>query len=258
MSTANQKLAEALEALRHLQRDGRRVFQSNEFRRLDRERLLKNGFLNEVIRGWLVSSSPDARDGDSTPWYASFWEFCVRYCNERFRSEWYLSPEQSLLLLAEDTVVPTQVVVCSPRGANHKIPLLFGTSLYDLRQSPMPPASDLIVNKDGLRLFSNAAALVRIPETFFCTNPIEARIALECIRDASAVLTPLLEGGRSYIAGRIIGAFRHLRRNAIADEMLKTMKSAGFDVRETDPFREDSSLRPASSSPPVVTRILAL
>ena len=39
-----------------------------------------NGFLQEVIKGWLISSNPGAREGDSTPWYASFWEFCARYC----------------------------------------------------------------------------------------------------------------------------------------------------------------------------------
>src|SRR5579864_3800478 len=103
MPPSNQKLAESLDALRRLQGEGRRVFQSKQLKRLDRERLLKNGFLQEVIQGWLIFSSPNARDGDSTTWYASFWEFCARYCDERFAAAWYLSPEQSLLLLAEHT-----------------------------------------------------------------------------------------------------------------------------------------------------------
>src|SRR5487761_2801522 len=34
-------------------------------------------------KGWLISSSTGARAGDSTPWYASFWEFCARYRSER-------------------------------------------------------------------------------------------------------------------------------------------------------------------------------
>ena len=90
-----------------------------ELSRIHRERLLRNGFLQEVMKGWLISSSPSARDGDSTPWYASFWEFCARYCQDRFGEEWHLSPEQSLLLHAENTVIPTQVVVYSPKAANH-------------------------------------------------------------------------------------------------------------------------------------------
>jgi hypothetical protein len=51
-----------------------------------------------------------------------------------------LSPEQSVLLHAENTVVPSQVIVYSPKGTNNKIALLFGTSLYDLKQPKMPPA----------------------------------------------------------------------------------------------------------------------
>ena len=60
---------------------------------------------------------------DTTPWYMHpffffFWEFCARYSEERFSDEWHLSPEQSLLLHAENTVIPTQVVINSPRAAN--------------------------------------------------------------------------------------------------------------------------------------------
>ena len=84
MATPNEKLAESLDVLKALQERGRRVFRSDELSRVHRERLVANGFLQEVMKGWLISSGPSARAGDSTPWYASFWEFCARYCNERF------------------------------------------------------------------------------------------------------------------------------------------------------------------------------
>lgn len=256
--TANEKLAESLDALRKLQRGGRRVFRSRQLARLDRERLLASGFLQEAILGWLISSSPNARDGDSTPWYASFWEFCARYCDDRFGTAWYLSPEQSLLMLAEHSAVPTQAVICSPKGTNNKITLPFGTSLYDLKQSPLPAKADRAV-RDGVRLLANAAALVRVSETFFRNNPIEARVALESIRDASEVLSRLLAGGHSTVAGRLAGAFRHINRADIADEILKTMKAAGFDVRETNPFNREEPLGiPARANPPIVTRLQAL
>src|ERR1700691_6462073 len=119
MPKPNEKLADSLVELQKLQNEGRRVFQSDELTRTHRERLLRNGFLQEVMKGWLISSSPRARAGDSTPWYASFWEFCARYCDERFGDEWYLSPEQSLLLHGERTVIPDQVVINSPRGTNN-------------------------------------------------------------------------------------------------------------------------------------------
>ncbi|MFZ0913632.1 MAG: hypothetical protein WBQ76_13825 [Candidatus Korobacteraceae bacterium] len=98
MATPNEKLAESLDALKALQEGGRRVFRSDDLSRVHRERLLANGFVQEVMRGWLIPSSPSARDRDSTPWYASFWEFCARYCSDRFGGEWHLAPEQSLLL----------------------------------------------------------------------------------------------------------------------------------------------------------------
>src|SRR5580658_1099835 len=128
MPSPNEKLAASLTLLRELQKGGRRVFKSKDLGRVDRERLLRSGFLQEAMKGWLISSGPTARDGESTPWYASFWEFCARYCNERFGSDWHLSPELSLMLHAENTVIPSQVVIHSPAATNHKTVLLFGTS----------------------------------------------------------------------------------------------------------------------------------
>src|SRR6266576_1872171 len=156
MPSPNEKLAESLDVLKALQQGNRRVFRSDDLSRVHRERLVENGFLQEVMKGWLISSSPDSQAGESTPWHASFWEFCARYCNERFGEEWHLSPEQSLLLQAENTVIPTQVVLYSPKGTNHTINLLFATSLYDLKQQEMPPAANITV-RENLRLFSPAA-----------------------------------------------------------------------------------------------------
>src|ERR1700691_322130 len=134
MPKPNERLAESLGALQALQRDGRRVFRSRELSRTHRERLVRNGFLREVMKGWLMSSSPSAHAGDSTPWYASFWEFCASYCQDRFGDRWHLSPEQSVLLHGQNTVIPTRVVIYSPEGTNHTTNLIFGISLYDLKQ----------------------------------------------------------------------------------------------------------------------------
>jgi hypothetical protein len=258
MATPNEKLAASLSALRDLQKGGRRVFQSQELTRTDRERLLRNGFLQEVIKGWLISSTPGACEGDSTPWYASFWEFCARYCGSRFGDEWYLSPEQSLLLHAENTVIPAQVIIHSPKGANNNITLLFGTSLYDLKQPQMPPVADLTVS-GGLRLFSPAAAFIKVSEAFFASNPIETQVVLASLRDASELLRRLLDGGHSIVAGRLAGAFRRIGRAEAAGEIITTMKAAGYDVRETDPFADRAALVPAPAVvAPIVRRMQAM
>ena len=235
MAKPNEKLAASLVHLKNLQKGGRRVFRSIELTRVHRERLLKNGFIQEVMKDWLISSNPDASPGDTTSWYASFWEFCVSYCTARFGDAWHLSPEQSLLLHAERTVIPRQIIIYTPKGTNNAVELLFGTSLYDLKQKDMPADED-IMTRDGLKLFVPVAALVKVTEAFFVRYPVEAHIVLSGVRDASDVLGRLLEGGRSAVAGRLAGAFRRIGRAAIADEILKVMKSAGYDMRESDPF----------------------
>ncbi|MGO8952088.1 MAG: Fic family protein [Rhodomicrobium sp.] len=260
MAAPHEKLAESLTQLRALQLDGRRVFESKDIGRVHRERLLQSGFLKQVINGWLITTGPDTEPGDTTPWYASFWEFCSRYLSKRFGTNWHLSPEQSLLLHAENNVIPTQVIVYSPKGTNNNRPLLFGTSIYDLQESKKhsPQPTDIIV-KDGLRIFSIPAALMKVSESFFARSPTEAQIALASIKDASELLGRLLDGGHSVIAWRLAGSFRRIGRPSIADDITATMKDAGYEVRETDPFSPQQSLAALKpSTPPIVGRIQAL
>jgi hypothetical protein len=258
MATPNEKLATSLEELRRLQADGARVFASGQLDRTSRERLVKAGFLQEVMRGWLISASPTARDGDTTPWFASFWEFCRRYCGERFADAWHLAPEQSLLLHAEDTVIPQQVILHSPAANNNRIDLPYGTSFFALKQKDMPPARDLEL-RNGLRVFRVEAALMRAAPGFFAQHPVEARVILGGLRDPSELLSRLLEGGHAVIAGRLAGAFRHLGQGALADEIVTTMTAALFDVRERDPFDADPDAAPAvHATSPIVARLQTL
>ena len=257
MSTPNERLAASLDRLRRLQQDGRRVFRSAELTRVHRERLTKNGFLREIIKGWLMSASPGSDPGDTTPWYAAFWEFCAVYCASRFGDAWHLSPEQSLMLHAENSAIPRRVIVHAPRGGNNRIDLPFNTSLFDLGRKAMPPDADLAVDRLGLRVFRPEAALIRVPEGFFVRNPIEARVAVVGIRDPADLLGRLLRNGNSTVAGRLAGAFRRTGRDNEADEVLSAMKSAGYDVRETDPFEPSRTFgSPAApQQPPVVGRL---
>ena len=235
MATPQEKLAESLEALRALQDRGVVAIRAADLKRVHRERLFKNGFLQEVMKGWYIATHPDHAGGESTAWYASFWAFCAAYLRERFGSDWCLSPEHSLSLHAGNHAVPPQLVVRSPRGGNKATALPYGTSLFDVRAA-VPEEKD-IEERNGLRLFSLPAALIASSPGFFEHNPTDARAALATIRDASEVLDRLLEGGHSTIAGRLAGAFRNLGRDRIADDILKTMRAAGYTLREQDPFK---------------------
>jgi hypothetical protein len=80
MSTPSEKLAQSLEILGKLQNSNRAAaIRARDLSRTNRERLLANGFLQEVIKGWYIPSRPDEAKGESTAWYASFWRFCAVY-----------------------------------------------------------------------------------------------------------------------------------------------------------------------------------
>lgn len=258
MTSANEKLATSLELLQQLQEGGRRVYKGEEIPRYHRDRLRRHGFLRQIIKGWWMSWSPDAMPGDTTPWQASLWEFCARYCSDRFGGEWHLSPEQSLLIHAEATVVPRQVVVYAPQGMNNSIDLLFGTSIYDLKVDAMPPTAALR-ERDELNLLAPAAALIKVPENFFQQHPVEAQVNMGSIGDPSDVLEHLLEGGHSVVAGRLTGGFRSMGRHEMADEIVAAMTAAGHEIREVNPFRPEQALADIpTKSPPIVGRIEAL
>jgi hypothetical protein len=79
------------------------------------------------------------------------------------------------------------------------------------------------------------------------------------IRDSSGLLSRLLTGGHTIIAGRLVGAFRNIGSDRIADDIVKTMTAAGYAVRENDPFadRPNLVLRTRETSP-YVNRIRLL
>jgi fido (protein-threonine AMPylation protein) len=258
MATPTEKLAQSLEALHALQHTQKSVaIRTTDLSRTHRERLLKNGFLKEVLKGWYIASRPDERPGDTTGWYTSFWQFCASYLQERFEKQWVLSPEQSLALHSGNWVVPGQLLVRSPKASNNKTKLLFGTSLFDIRGTM--PADDEVVVKEGLHIYSLAAALVLCSPVYFARSAMDARNALSLVRDASDLLEILLRGGHSVIAGRLAGAFRNIGNTRLADDLIDTMRSAGYEVREEDPFTSTlTSVLSFRESSPYVNRIRLL
>jgi hypothetical protein len=150
--------------------------------------------------------------------------------------------------------VPRQLLVRSPKARNKITTLPHDTSLFDTRAAL--PGAGQVAEKDGLRLFSVPAGLVSCGSGFFLQNATDARAALAMVRDASDVLALLLEGGRTTVAGRLAGAFRNIGRKRIADDIVKTMQTADYDIREKDPFENTINLiLPAREQSPYVNRI---
>lgn len=258
MVTPSEKLAESLEVLHKLQKDGGgAAIRARDLTRTHRERLLASGFLREVIKGWYIPTRPEEAPGESTAWYAAFWPFAAAYLESRFGRNWSLSPDQSISLHGGNWTVPRQLVVRAARARNKVTNFPHGTSLLDLRAA-LPAPSDR-QDKEGLRIFSLESALIECSINFFSHHATDVRAALATLRDPSRLLSRLLEGGHTTIAGRLAGAFRNNGRDDIADEIIKTMATVGYDIRETDPFADRPAFALLSrETSPYVNRIRLL
>lgn len=98
MARPNEKLADALKALKKLQNKHSGVIESHDLKEQHRALLVEEGFLRQVMKGWYVCSNPKAGEGDSTIWYASFWPFLSGYLGKRFGKRYCLNVEASILL----------------------------------------------------------------------------------------------------------------------------------------------------------------
>lgn len=257
MATPGEKLAESLEVLKELQDKGITAIKSGQLSRTHKERLLKNGFIKEVTKGWYIAAPSDEQPGDSTSWYASFWHFCAEYLTDRYGTDYFISPEQSLQIHSGNWTVPAQLIIRTTKKANYATQLPFGTSLWHWETNlPKTAAIDTV---EGIRVYTLPSALIHCTPSVFLKSPTDIRTGLAMIGDASEIAGLLLDGGHSTIAGRLAGAFRNIGRNKIADDIVKTMQAAGYDVRETDPFENAAPVSfSARERSPYVNRIKLL
>ncbi|WP_309547441.1 Fic family protein [Rhizobium rhizogenes] len=211
----------------------RSVVKSEELSRVHRERLQDNGFLEEIMRGWLaVNSRPSANNRIDAAWSTVYWEFVARYLDDRFADEWRLSAEASVALWSENHSIPAQVIVRSPKANNQLVNLPCNTSLYLLRSKENEPAE----TRERLRLMPMEEAICNLSPETWKTSATDVIAVIGSIRGTNTILQYLLDGGRSHVGGRIAGALRHLGRARDADTIMKTLESAGYTPHEDNPF----------------------
>lgn len=63
MPNRAEKLSKARESLADLQKTGRTAIRTKDLTRTERVMLLKNGFIQMVMKGWYIPSRPDERPG---------------------------------------------------------------------------------------------------------------------------------------------------------------------------------------------------
>lgn len=254
MATVQENLANSLKELQKFQNvQGLAIIKSSEISKVHLTRLIDNGFLQEVMKGWYISSRPDATPGDTTNWYTTYWHFISEYARSRFNEDWCMTPEQSLSLYSGNRTVPTQIILRAPKGSNNMVKLLHNTSLLDIK---VAIANSVFKEPQfGLNLYNLQEALIECSPDFYKMDEIAMRTCLSLITDASDVLRILLEKGQTKKAGRLAGAFRNIGSTAIANEIIDTMKSLGYSIREEDPFETSSTIVYERVTSPYVTRL---
>ncbi|MCA1439361.1 Fic family protein [Ensifer sp. IC4062] len=248
-------LAASLEELKGVTEAGTRsVIKSEELSRRNRERLISTGFLEEIVRGWLaVNSRPSDKSRIENAWSTVYWEFLQRYLDDRFDSDWCLSPEASIALWAENRTVMQQVVVRSPAANNQVINMPGNTSMFLLRV----PQSEPAVEHEGMRLMGKENALIGIAKNTWSAAQTDVISVIGSIRGSASLSRALLASGHSKLAGRIAGAFRHLGRERDADAIVASMRAAGYNVSEENPFNNSvhAILDERKAVAPAATRI---
>lgn len=254
MATIAEKMVESLQVLQALQKDKNCVVLkgTKEISRTHLNRLLKSGYLQEVMKGWYISSRPGA-EGDTTVWYTSYWFFLTKYATERFGDEWCLTPEQSLDIHSGKTTIPVQSIIRSPQGNNNIIKLMYDTSLFDLK-ADIP--DDIYKHPlYGVNMYSLSEGLVYASPSYFQTEEVAARTCLSMVKDASDIIRILSDKGASLRAGRIAGAFRNIGNDKIADGIMEFMTRLGYKVVEEDPFSQRPAIPITFQVSPYATRL---
>ena len=237
MATVNERLAESLRVLKKYQEknDYTVIHGKDTLGTTHTNRLLNSGYLQQIIKGWYMSSLP-GNEGDTTVWYTSYWHFIAAYANNRFGNEWSLSAEQSLAFYSGYYVVPKQVVIRATKASNNIIQLRYGDTLLDVTATL--PRKLVKESQFGLNIYSMAEALLYCSPQYFITNRIEAQTCLESLSDATEIIALASDQGNSTRAARIAGALNAIGRTDQADNIMQMMKRLGYDIRPENPFEE--------------------
>ena len=254
MATLQEKLADSLAVLKAWQDEHQEnmvIRRASTLGEMHTKRLVDNGYLQMVIKGWYIPSSPGS-EGDSTVWYVSYWSFVTAYLHSKFGEQWCLSPELSLYFYSGKSIIPRQLIIRSPKASNNILSLPFGTSIMDIKASI--PDSVVKEPRYGVNLYPLALSLLMASPDYYKRNSLEARTCLSMIRDISSLTAIAIEGGHSTRAGRVAGALRSIGREDMADSLITTMRQIGYEVTEENPF-EDNIRIPETSVSPYASRI---
>ena len=233
--TEQQKLAKALTELHQVLGSEQGVVRGKQIKNATRVLLLERGYLREILKGWYFVSDPLAELGDTTPFFANYWEYLASYLTERFGNDYCLTAEHSLLRQAHHNVVPKQVNVMLAVNQSQIQELAFGHSvaLYPGGKSfPAPIDQESLM---GVRCMSAPYCLVMLNPRYFKDYALEVQIVMGKVVDPStiAAMVDINAAGVS----RLVSAYRRIGRSAFADDIVKQLAGLKTALNiEGDPF----------------------
>ncbi|MHB1948920.1 MAG: Fic family protein [Gammaproteobacteria bacterium] len=209
------------------------IVRTKDLSRLDYKRLEKEGWLTRIIRGWYLLKQPGIKDGDSTPWYSSFWDFISAYLSDRFGKNYCLSANASIDLHVGATTIPKQLLVMSKKGGSSLIHLPFNTSILLYQETKTFPQQ--IEQIKHINVMPLAIALHRVSPKYFLQQAKDIEIALKFV-DPTALARELLTGSNLASANRIIGAYYFLGETQRAKQLESNLLAAGYKVEPINPL----------------------
>lgn len=229
------------------------IIHSSEIPRLDRELLLKTRWLQPIIKGWYMMTRPDAQEGESTLWYANYWQFVAKYLEYHFGKQYCLSAESSIDIHADISTIPSQLVVIVAERGGAMINLPFQTSILHYKDPGNIPEERKEIN--GIQVMDLGYALCKITPTFFVKDPLKLEIALRLIRSSDELLEPLLKYGFQSAANRLIGAYKFLGDFEMAEYLEEGLKPFGIHTTSQNPFQHINPFTASRVRSPYVARL---
>lgn len=237
-------LAAALERVHQLSENN--IVQSRLVDRADRERLLKAGLMQEIMRGWYILVDPTKNEGESMIWYASYWNFVQAYLKHRLGEDYCLSAECSLDVWAEAETLLPQLVVMTSRSSTSMIKLPFNGSILIYHDKKALP--EAVVKKWGLRIMPIEAALVRASPSYFEKFPLNAELLLRQV-SVSAVSKEILKKEAVSVAERLASLYVKYGLEKESREIIENMEAAGFVLKlASEPLDKEDARRKSAVS----------
>ena len=206
-----------------------------------RRRLREGGFLRWIVDGWYYICCGGGNDySNRTPWFEAYWDFIAAYLNDRYKDDWVLSADMSLLFRSANGIIPRFLTVRSRRANTRAVSLPFGYDLLIVKAKlPEGVECDPV---HGVRLYPLGWALLTAPAWFYSSSPIEAKTCIAMLGNAQQVSETAIAQGFRHGSERVAGALESIGNPIMADEIIQDMRRHGYRVSKQNPFSENIAI----------------